>query len=125
MSKTAVAPFHLNFTRQVLGEKATYRLQNQRVSQTIRSQSESIVDEVLHSRLKVGDVVEVALNDELVGTSQLVSVDRVTWNKLTQEDAARGGFDTIGELQNALLRAGFRFKPIESYLFYRIRFQWR
>ncbi len=125
MSETAVAPFHLNFNSQVLGKKPAEHLRNHQVSQTIRSQASSIVDEVLHSRLKVGDALEVALNDEVLGTSQLVSVDRVTWDKLTQEDAQRGGFRTIAELQNALLRAGFRFNPIKSYQFYRIRFEWK
>lgn len=125
MPETLTALFRLNFSTAVLGEKAAARLRERKVSQTIRSQASSIVDEVLHSRAKVGDALEVALNDELVGTSQLVSVDRVTWDKLTQDDAERGGFDTIRELQIALLRAGYRFKPIESYLFYRIRFEWR
>jgi len=124
MSKTAVVPFRLNFSTKVLGEKAAERLRNQKVSQSIRSQSSTIVDEMLHNRVRVKDTIEIALDDILVGLAELGSVDRVTWDRMTQDDAERGGFDTTGEQQNALLRAGYRFKPIQYYQFYRIQFEW-
>jgi hypothetical protein len=124
MSKTAIAPFRLNFSTQVLGQKAAERLRNHGLSQTIRSQGASIISEIIFSRLKVGDPIEVALDGNPVGTAKLASIDRVTWRKLTEDDASRGGFDTLAELRDALLRAGYRFKSLETYQFYRVRFDW-
>jgi hypothetical protein len=124
MSKTAVAPFQLNFSTQVLGEKAADHLQKHNVKQTIRSQGASIISEVIFNRLKIGDPIEVALDGNPVGTVKLASIDRVTWPKLTEDDASRGGFDTLAELRSALLRAGYRFKSLETYQFYRVQFQW-
>jgi hypothetical protein len=42
-----------------------------------------------------------------------------------EEDAQRGGFNTLKELKSALKRAGYRFKPVTNYAFYKVQFSWR
>lgn len=43
---------------------------------------------------------------------------------LTEEDAQRGGFDTVEELLKSLRRAGWRFKQLSEYQAWVIRFNW-
>lgn len=108
----------LVFTKRVLGAKASDRLEKHLVTQTLRSKPAVIglsVPVVLQDREKVS----VAL-----GNVAFKSVERVKWSDLTFEDPHRGGFDDMEELASALKRAGFRFKPLEEYSFFRIRFSW-
>ncbi|MBU0847433.1 hypothetical protein KKH23_09645 [Patescibacteria group bacterium] len=51
-------------------------------------------------------------------------MDAVTWSALTIDDAHRGGFDSLDELENVLQRAGYRFKSLNEYELYRIQFTW-
>jgi hypothetical protein len=68
--------------------------------------------------------LEVFLDGILVGNVELVSIDAVTWEALGVDDAHRGGFDTLADLEQALKRAGYRFKPLNQYQLYRIQFSW-
>jgi len=119
----------LHFNTRVLGAAAAYRLERGRISsiavtQTLRSESDSIANAVLLGRVSAGDRLEVLLDSRLVGNVELVSMDAVTWESLNIEDAHRGGFDTLDDLSEALRRAGYRFKPLNEYQLYRIRFSW-
>jgi len=115
----------LRFTTRVLGKKATARLESYEVTQTLRSQSSSIVIAILSDGLKVDDMMQVVLDDRMIGLAQHVFMETVTWGQLDQDDARRGGFDNRFELAYALKRAGYRFKNISDYEFYRIQFTWR
>lgn len=90
------------------------------VTQTLRSRSSA---KVLGDRL-LWPPVPVYLDGREIGTVRLRSIDAVKEEALTIEDAQRGGFDTRLELSQALLRAGYRFKPLGEYVFYRCRFEW-
>lgn len=114
----------LHFTARVLGPAAAYRLETRKVTQTLRSESDSIVNAIIYGRLSAGDRLEVVLDGVLVGNVELVSMDTVTWEALSLDDARRGGFNNRFELFYALRRAGYRFMPIENYTFYRIQFTW-
>lgn len=113
----------LRFTTRVLGKKATARLENYEVTQTLRPESSSIVIAILSGGLKVGDTMQVVLDDRIIGLAQHVFTEAVVWAQLNQDDARRGGFDNRFEL--ALKRAGYRFKNLNDYQFYRIQFTWR
>jgi hypothetical protein len=115
----------LRFTTRVLGKKATARLENYEVTQTLRSESSSIVIAILSGGLKVGDMMQVMVDDRMIGLAQHASMETVVWAQLDQDDARRGGFDNRFELAYALKRAGYRFKDLNDYQFYRIQFTWR
>ncbi len=115
----------LNFTRRVLGQKATERLQAHQVTQTIRSGSSSFVLAINDNRIKPDELMQVALDDESIGYAELVGMDRLKAEELDIDDAKRGGFDNRFELFSALRRAGYRFKPLTDYVFYRVQFGWR
>jgi len=67
----------------------------------------------------------VVLDNIIVGHAELLSMDAVTWETLGIIDAHRGGFDSrLEELEAALRRAGYRFKPLNQYQLYRIQFFW-
>ena len=114
----------IRFTTRVLGPAAAYRLEKRQVTQTLRAESGSITNAVLLGRVSAGDRLEVVLDSRLVGNVELVSMEVVTWEALDIEDARRGGFDTLADLEQALKRAGYRFKPLNEYQFYRIQFTW-
>jgi len=98
----------IRFTTRVLGPVAAYRLEKRQVTQTLRSESSSIVTSILNGRASVGDQLEIA----------------VTWRSLALDDAHRGGFDSLEDLSKALQRAGYRFKPMDDYQLFRIQFSW-
>jgi len=109
----------------VLGPAAAYRLENRQVTQTLRSDSDSLIESILNGRVSAGDRLEIILDGIIVGQAELVSMDAVTWEALRVTDAHRGGFDSqLEELGAALRRAGYRFKPLNEYEFYRIQFTW-
>ena len=108
----------LVFTRRVLGPKASDRLQKHLVTQTLRSKPILIGPMPVRLRFPGG-------GSNALGNVRITSSDRVKWSDLTLEDPHRGGFDDMAELSAALRRAGFRFKPLEEYSFYRIRFAWQ
>ena len=114
----------LHFTTRVLGPAAAYRLEQRQVTQTLRSESDSIANAVLLGRVSAGDRLEVLLDSVLVGRVELVPMDTVTWEALGIDDARRGGFGNRCELAYALQRAGFRFMPLNQYELYRIQFRW-
>jgi len=114
----------LHFTTRVLGPLAALRLEKREITQTLRSESDSITNAILLGRASAGDHLEVLLDGIIAGHAELVSMDVVILDGLTIDDAWRGGFDSISELALALKRAGYRFQPIENYTFYRIQFTW-
>jgi len=114
----------LHFTTRVLGPAAAYRLELRQVTQTLRSESDSITDAILLGRASAGDKLEIVLDSRIAGHAELVSMDVVTWEVLGMRDARRGGFGDLFELAQALQRAGFRFMPLSKYELYRIQFSW-
>jgi len=114
----------IHFTTRVLGPVAAYRLEQHQLSQTLRSDSHPVTESILRGRVSAGDRLEVFLDRILVGPVELVSWDAVTWEALGIDDALRGGFDTLADLEQALKRAGYRFKPLNEYELFRIQFRW-
>ena len=115
----------IRFTTRVLGPAAAYRLEKRQVTQTLRSDSDSITEAIIRGRASAGDQLEVVLDGIVVGHVELVSMDAVNWEALGIADAHRGGFDSrLEEMESALKRAGFRFKPLNQYELYRIQFTW-
>ena len=114
----------IRFTTRVLGPAATYRLEKQQVTQTIRSYNNSIVQATLLGRVSAGDHLEILLDGIVVGNTELLLMDAVRWEGLGIDDANKGGFDTLDDLEMALKRAGYRFKPLNQYELYRIQFIW-
>jgi len=116
--------FTLNFTRKVLGPEASLKLQRHEVTQTIRAETSAIVKGIMNSGLRAGDELRIALDGENIGLASLIACEWVPAAGLTSGDARRGGFHTVEELQAALKRAGYRFKPLIDYIFYRVHFGW-
>jgi len=114
----------IHFTTRVLGPVAAYRLEKHQVSQTVRSDSHPITESILRGRVSAGDRLEVLLDKILVSYVELISMDAVTWEALGVDDALRGGFDTLADLEQALKRAGYRVKPMHDDQFFRIQFRW-
>ena len=114
----------LHFSTRVLGPAAAYRLENRQVTQTLRSESDTVANAIILGRVSAGDRLEVLLDSRLVGNVELVSMDVITWEALDIDDARRGGFGNRFELAYALQRAGFRFMPLNKYELYRIQFTW-
>ena len=114
----------IRFTTRVLGPAVAYRLEKRQVTQTLRSESDSITNAILLGRVSAGDRLEVLLDGIVVGQAELVSMDAVTWEALGVDDARRGGFGNRFELAYALQRSGFRFMPLNQYELYRIKFTW-
>ena len=114
----------LHFTTRVLGAAAAYRLEQRQVTQTLRSENDSVANAILQGRVSAGDKLEITLDSIVAGHAELVSMDAVTWEALDIDDARRGGFGNRFELAYALQRAGFRFMPLSKYELYRIQFRW-
>jgi len=114
----------INFTTHVLGPLAVLRLKQEKVTQTLRDKDSLITEAILNGEVKVGDQIRIALNNRILGIAKLSIFDRVSWTKLDIDDAHRGGFDSLQELGLAIKRAGYRFRSLDSYTFYRIQFQW-
>ena len=114
----------IRFTTRVLGPAAAFRLEKRQLSQTLRSDSHPIIESILRGRVIPGDRLQVVLDSILLGEVELVSWDAVTWEALGVDDALRGGFDTLADLEQALKRAGYRFKPMNDYQFFRIQLRW-
>ncbi|MBA7603197.1 hypothetical protein ES703_10301 [subsurface metagenome] len=114
----------LHFTTPVLGTLAAYKLMKRQVTQTLRSKESSITPVIPSGQLKVGDQMKVTLDNTNIGLVEFVAIDAVTWVGLNAKDATRGGFDNLDDLKRALQRAGYRFKPINQYQLYRIKFSW-
>jgi len=114
----------LHFTTGVLGPLAAYRLEQHQITQTLMSVGSDIIKAILAGELKIGDQIQVTLDDRAIGLAQLVSMDTRTWVDIDSNDAQRGGFDSGDELEKALQRAGYRFQAIDMYQLYRIQFSW-
>ena len=115
--------FRLNFTSKVMGEGAA-KVRRREVVQTLRSPRSGIVVALLNRSLVIEEVMEVGLDDEVIGKAYPTIIDRINWEGLTLLDATRGGFSNKVELYDVLKRAGYRFQPMNTYLFYRVMFQW-
>lgn len=113
----------LDFTRRVLGPDAASQLLKHQVWQTIRSETADITLAVLGGQLKPGDWIEILLDKVSLGQA-LYHGYAIVYKELDVNDAQRGGFATVDELKRALRRAGFRFKPLDSYELYRHQFFW-
>ncbi len=116
--------FTLNFTREVLGSEASLKLERHQVTQTIRAESNDVVQAALSRQLWSRELVRVTLDGEDMGLVSVVACERLPAIALTDADAQRGGFSTLEELDLALQRAGYRFKPLIDYQFYRVQFTW-
>ena len=116
--------FTLKFTRRVLGPEASLKLEQHEVTQTIRAGTSDIVKAIINRELLAGDKVRITLDGEDSGLASLIGCWWVSAAGLTSQDAQRGGFNTLDDLQAALIRAGYRFKPLVDYVFYRIQFGW-
>ncbi len=114
----------LHFTTRVLGPAAAYKLEKRQVTQSLRSESDSVTNAAILGRVSAGDRLEVLLDNIVVGHVKLDSMDAVTWVALGDDDVRRGGFGNRLELAQALQRAGFRFMPMTDYQFFRIQFTW-
>ena len=88
----------LHFTTRVLGPLAAYRLGKHQVIQTIRSYNSSIVEALLASGPKVGDQMEIMLDERPIGLAEYFIMDVVNWEYLNLDDARRCGFDTLDDL---------------------------
>ncbi|MDD4986303.1 MAG: hypothetical protein PHQ43_11050 [Dehalococcoidales bacterium] len=115
----------LDFTRKVLGPLASQKLERHEITQTLRSPLAKIVLRYQEGRIGIKSAFLVYLNHHQVGTAELESVEPVNYGKLEQADALRGGFADMVELASALHRAGYRFKELDAYRLYRVRFSWR
>jgi len=114
----------IHFTTRVLGAAAAYRLEQRRVTQTLRSENDSVTNAILLGRVSAGDKLGIVLDNIVAGHAELVSMDVITWEGLGIRDARRGGFSNLFQLASALRRAGFRFMPLNEYELYRIQFTW-
>ena len=114
----------VRFTTRVLGPAAAYKLEQRQITQTLRSESDNITNAILLGRVSAGDRLEIVLDGIIAGHAELVSMDTITWEALGIRDTRRGGFGTLADLEQALKRAGYRFKPLNEYQFYRIKFSW-
>lgn len=114
----------LRFTTRILGRWAVSNLKAHQITQTLRGYDSNMVQSVLSGRLKVGDQIGVTLNNQQVGLAEYIIMDYVRWLDLDHDDAVRGGFDNLEYLEKALHRAGYRFRSIDKYKFYRIQFSW-
>ncbi len=117
--------FSLNFTRKVLGPEASLKLERHEVTQTIRAGTNDIIKAIKNGELRAGDELGIALDGENVGFAYLAGCQLVAAVDLASEDAERGGFDSLEKLGAVLKRAGYRFKPLMDYTFYRVQFGWR
>ncbi|GAI54236.1 unnamed protein product, partial [marine sediment metagenome] len=95
-----------HFTTRVLGPAAAFRLEQRQVTQTLRSESDSITNAILLGRVSAGDRLEVVLDGIFVGHAKLLSMDTVKWECINLDDAKRGGFDNLEELEKPALLAG-------------------
>lgn len=114
----------INFTTTVLGRKASTRLKEHQVTQTIRTNGSGVMLAVHDRRVFLSDTIRISLDGKFVAYAQFTGIELVSWGELTEEDARRGGFDTRFELQCALKRAGYRFRLLDDYTLYRCRFTW-
>jgi len=116
--------FRLDFTSRVLGKDAMHKLRRHEVTQTLRSENSGIAIATGNGSLKIGDIFEVALDKEILGHAELVAYNGIRWGRLDTDDAHRGGFHNLAELGASLIKAGYRFQPIEEYDLYRFQFSW-
>lgn len=114
----------IHFTTKVLGPAAAYKLMKGKISQTLRAGSASIAEAILNGQVSTGDQLEITLDGIKAGRAELISMDAVTWGNLNTDDARRGGFNDLGEMEAVLRRAGYRFKPLNEYELFRIKFTW-
>lgn len=114
----------LKFTTKVLGTLAALRLEKHEVTQTLRSESHEITQAVINGKLSVDNELEILLDDKSLGRAIYVACTATHWEALDETDVERGGFDTLEDLKSALLRAGYRFRPMDEYLLYRHIFTW-
>jgi hypothetical protein len=116
--------FTVDFTKRVLGLEPTRNLEEHRVTQTLRGEMSDFIGAIIAGHLATGDELHIILDGKNLGPVNLIGCWRITAAGLMEEDAQRGGFNTLKELKSALKRAGYRFKPITDYAFYKVQFSW-
>jgi len=117
--------FIINFTRRVLGPKATKRLLRKEVTQTLWSIPATTGTVLSAQWPKPGDRVEIRLNNKAIGAAEFIIADRVSWDDIDTDDARRGGFDNLEELHAALMRTGYRFfRNRKDLKLQRVQFSW-
>jgi hypothetical protein len=90
------------------------------VCQTIRSDRE-----VEKHYYTAGDLVEITLDGDVVGVGRINSITETSFGDLTARDSLYGGFGgRLTELKAAARRAGYRFRPFESYRGNVVKFDW-
>lgn len=111
----------LNFSSRVLGNDAAWELCKHEVIQTIRSHASvpCYEDGTLYD-----NIIPVYLDGNYVSAAEVYKIQSLRFVDLTEFDAKIGGFATLECLKKALKRAGFRFRPLEQYSGYRVRFKW-
>ena len=114
----------ITFTKKVLGPMAGYRLMKKQVVQTFRSKHEVITQAALQGFVKSNDTVEIFFDGIFIGYAAYLLTTPTHWDALNENDAKKGGFDTMEDLEQALQRAGFRFRPMNDYQLYRTEFKW-
>ncbi len=112
----------LKFSSRVLGNDAAYSLCKREIVQTIRSHFSLPCYE---DGTNYDDELPVYLDGNHIGVVKVYKVQAVSFQDLTEFDAKVGGFSSLEGLKKALKRAGFRFKPLEDYYGYRVRFFWK
>jgi len=115
----------LGFTSRVLGPDATQLLARKGVTQTLRSQHTDIAFLIQRGLFQATAGIDVRLDGRKIGQATVTELDHVSFSQLNQDDVRRGGFGSLDELKAALIRAGYRYKPMNEYLFHRIQFSWK
>ena len=110
----------IRFSSRVLGKNATMNLKAHKVYQTIRSHFSLPVDQ----DKVLSDPLPIYLDDQLIGHAQVYHIKLISLADLHYNDVIAGGFRNYDELISALKRAGYRFKKIEDYKAYIVRFIW-
>lgn len=106
----------IRFSSRVLGKNAVQNLKDHAVNQTIRSH---------FSLPEHGNyVLPIYLDNNLIGYGEVYYLKEMSFGDLDQFNVIAGGFRNYDELISALKRAGYRFKKIEDYKAYIVRFIW-
>lgn len=118
MTNKRLITLTLEFSTGVLGPEGAQRLKDGKVTQTIRSRKSAAP-----LFTKRGQSVAVTLDGIKLFDARITEIKRAQWHDLGIFDAEIGGFNTMGDLENALRRAGFRFKNLNDYELFRVQFQ--
>ncbi len=113
MSKTP----SLQFSTRVLGKDVAESLKSGYIKQTVRSRKQSAP-----FLMRRGTWVPLYLDDQQLYDVRITDIIPTKMSEMSMSDAESGGFEDVGELESALIRAGFRFKPLYEYSGFKILF---